>query len=411
VKRLVRLVVYNWPLKLAAIALAFLLYAGLVVSQSQFDYTTPVPIKPINVPTNTVPLGTIPPVTRIRYIVNGDVGPGPTPETWRATVDLSGVDPATGSSYQTVTVTSADPRFIVIDFEPRTVNVQLDPYTSYHVPVQVNTGTTPEGFELGPVEKTPDTVTVSGPDSVVKYVVAAVADVTIDPHGLSVDREVPVIPVDNQGNELRPVNMSPKTVHVSIDVIGNATTKTLVVNPNITGTPPSGYEVGTVTANPTTVTVKGDAAALSPLTRADTVPIPVATATGTIDANFALALPQGVIAVDVSTVHVTVEIQAVQGSRSFEAGLVMSGMRPELEYALSPGSVLVTLGGPVADLDRIDPASFTITIDVAALEPGSHQVQPSPVVQAGLSIIKVDPDTVTVTVSQPSSAAPSGGTP
>jgi YbbR domain-containing protein len=89
----------------------------------------------------------------------------------------------------------------------------------------------------------------------------------------------------------------------------------------------------------------------------------------------------------------------------------MSGMRPELEYALSPGSVLVTLGGPVADLDRIDPASFTITIDVAALEPGSHQVQPSPVVQAGLSIIKVDPDTVTVTVSQPSSAAPSGGTP
>jgi hypothetical protein len=115
------------------------------------------------VPTNTVPLGTIPPVTRIRYIVNGDVGAGPSSETWRATVDLSGVDPATGSSYQTVSVTSADPRFIVIDFEPRTVNVQLDPYTSYQVPVQVNTGTTPEGFDLGPVEKTPDTVTVSGP--------------------------------------------------------------------------------------------------------------------------------------------------------------------------------------------------------------------------------------------------------
>ena len=46
VRRLVGLVVYNWPLKLAAIALAFLLYAGLVVSQSQFEFTTPVPSRP-----------------------------------------------------------------------------------------------------------------------------------------------------------------------------------------------------------------------------------------------------------------------------------------------------------------------------------------------------------------------------
>jgi YbbR domain-containing protein len=243
---------------------------------------------------------------------------------------------------------------------------------------------------------------------VVKYVVAAVADVTIDPHGLSVDRDVPVIPVDNQGKELRPVNVNPKTVHVSIDVISNATTKSLPVNPNVTGTPPSGYQVGPVTASPTTVTVKGDASALSALTRADTVPIPVATATGTIDASFPLALPQGVIAVDVSTVHVTVQIQAVQGSRTYEAALVTSGGQPDLVYALSEGSVQVTLGGPIADLDRIDPAHFTITIDVAPLTPGSHQVQLVPNVQAGLSVIKVNPDTVTVTVSQPSSGAPSG---
>jgi hypothetical protein len=42
VRRLVGLIVYNWPLKLAAIALAFLLYAGLVVSQSQLEFRTPV---------------------------------------------------------------------------------------------------------------------------------------------------------------------------------------------------------------------------------------------------------------------------------------------------------------------------------------------------------------------------------
>ena len=96
-RRLVGLVVYNWPLKLAAIALAFLLYAGLVVSQSQFEFTTPVPIQPVNQPTDAVILGNLPPVTRIRYVVNGDVGAGPTADSFRATVDLSGVDPEAGS--------------------------------------------------------------------------------------------------------------------------------------------------------------------------------------------------------------------------------------------------------------------------------------------------------------------------
>jgi YbbR domain-containing protein len=110
-------------------------------------------------------------------------------------------------------------------------------------------------------------------------------------------------------------------------------------------------------------------------------------------------------------VHVTVEIAPVTGSRTYEAGLVYAGRQQDLNYSLSTGSVHVTLGGPVADLDRIDPAKFTITIDVAGLGPGSHEVQPVPVVQAGLSVISVDPQTVTVTVSPLASGAPSAGTP
>ncbi len=405
-KRLVGLVVHNWPLKLLAIALAFLLYAGLVVSQSQFEFTSPVPIRILNQPQDAVVLGNLPPVTRIRYIVNGDVGSGPTPDTWLATVDLAGVDPNAGSSYQTVHVTSVDPRFIVIDYEPRAVNVQLDPYTTYTVPITVDTGTTPPDLQVGTPQLTQETAKVSGPDSVVKYVVAAQADVAIDPHGLSVDRDVPLIPVDNQGNELRPVNVDPKTVHVRIDVISNAQSKTIPVHPAVVGTPPAGYEVGPVTVEPVNVTVQGDAAALSSLTTADTAPIPVSTATGSIDTPVALALPPGVIALNVTTVHVTVEILPKQGTRTFEAALVLSGRQPGYGYTLSTGSVQVTLGGPVADLDRIDPAAFTITVDVAGLGPGVHEIQPVPNVQAGLRVLSVTPTTVSVTVTAPASPSP-----
>jgi uncharacterized protein (TIGR00159 family) len=283
VTRLVGLVVHNWPLKVMAIALAFLLYAGLVVSQSQFEYPSPVPIRIVNQPENAVVLGNLPPVTRIRYIVNGDVGAGPTPDTWLATVDLAGVNPNAGSSYQTVHVTSLDPRFIVIDYEPRAVTVQLDPYATYTVPVTVKTSPPPPDVKVGQPELSQSTVTVSGPDSVVKYVVAAQADVAIDPHGLSVDRDVPLIPIDNQGNELRPVKVEPNTVNVKIDVISNAQSKSVAVHPSVVGTPPAGYQIGQVTVDPSLVTVEGSPAALSALTTADTEPIPVGTATGRID--------------------------------------------------------------------------------------------------------------------------------
>ena len=41
-------------------------------------------------PTTAVLLGNLPSVTRIRYVSTGDPGAGPTPSSFRATVDLAG---------------------------------------------------------------------------------------------------------------------------------------------------------------------------------------------------------------------------------------------------------------------------------------------------------------------------------
>jgi YbbR domain-containing protein len=274
--------------------------------------------------------------------------------------------------------------------------------------VVVKTSEVPAGLELGPQQLSQDKVVVSGPDSVVKYVVAAQADVLIDPHGLSVDRDVPLIPIDNIGNALSPVKVEPATVHVTIPVFSNAQTKTLPVNPVVVGTPPTGYVVDTIAVDPVSVLVKGDAPVLATVTKADTQPVSVGAATGTIALDVPLNLPSGLVS-DTPTVHVTITMKAETATRTFNAALVLTGRQEGRDYALSTGSVLVTLGGPIADLDRIDPAAFTVPLDVAGLEPGVHELQPTPNVQAGLRVISVDPATVavTVTVASVSSAAPS----
>src|SRR5438477_618178 len=98
-KRLLGAIVYNWPLKLAAIALATLLYAGLVISQSTFEYPGQVQVEAVNQPLNAVILGNLSSVTRIRFVANGEFGAGPTADTFRATVDLGGVNPEAGPTY------------------------------------------------------------------------------------------------------------------------------------------------------------------------------------------------------------------------------------------------------------------------------------------------------------------------
>ena len=404
--RLVRIITYNWPLKLAAIALATLLYAGLVVSQSSFDFDTPIRITPINQPTTAVILGNLPPVTRIRYVSSGDASASPTTNSFRATIDLAGVNATAGSTYVTVDVVSVDPRFLVVDYEPRGINVQLDPFTSKDVPVHIDMGTPPANLVIRPAVIDPATVTVSGPDSVVRLVVAARADVVIEPSGLLVDRDVPLIPVDILGKSMTPIEVTPASAHVQIPVFSNVKSKQLVVNADVTGTPPSGYVLDSVVVDPPSVLVEANGDQLATLAQADTQAIPIGAVTGTLEIDVGFALPPGVLPVGKNTVHVTITIKPKVGTKLFQAALVLTGRQAGLTYELSTGQVDVTVGGPVADLDRLDASAFTVNLDGGDLTPGVHELEPVPLLQAGLRLLTVDPAKVTVTVTPVESPSP-----
>jgi len=152
--------------------------------------------------------------------------------------------------------------------------------------------------------------------------------------------------------------------------------------------------------------VKGDPANLAGLVKADTQAIPVGAATSTIDTQVPLALPSGVLPLDVSNVHVRVTIAAETGTRAFAAGVVLTGRQPGLNYTVVPLNAIVTVGGPVADLDRIEAAGFVLPIDVASLGLGTHPVEPAPTLQAGLRLLAISPTTITVTVSAAGTSPP-----
>ena len=89
--RALRFILHNWPLKLAAIALASLLYGGLVLSQTTQPFTDPVPIRIENPPADVIVLSNLGSVTRISYVAPPDLGLRIDSTTFEASVDLSTV--------------------------------------------------------------------------------------------------------------------------------------------------------------------------------------------------------------------------------------------------------------------------------------------------------------------------------
>jgi YbbR domain-containing protein len=407
--RLVAIVVHNWPLKVAAVLLATLLYGGLVLSQNAQRWDGSVSIVPRGQPADAVLLGFSPTtVNEIRYFAPSSVASRVDSSTFSAYADLSSVDPSAGGTFVAVHVEASDPRITIVDFQPSSVRVELDPLTVKTVPVVVDRGQAPPGVNVGEPATSVDSVEARGPDSAVARVTSALATVRIQPSALDVDEEVPLVAVDALGKEVSDVTLDPGTVRVTIRVGSASGQKSLPVNAVVTGTPAVGYEITEVSVEPAVVTVQGDADAVASLARVDTAPLSVSAATRDVAATVDLALPPDVDPVGFDTVRVTVRIQAVAGTRTFSAGLQLAGARDDRVYTLSTDRVTVVLGGPDSLLDAIDPSTFQATVPVGTLPVGDHTVRVVVTnLPGGVSTVSIDPASVQVTVALPKSASPS----
>jgi YbbR domain-containing protein len=410
-RRAAALLLRNWPLKLASIGVAVLLYTAFVLAGSVRIYPGEIPIEPLNIPTDAVLVGQLPSVRDIRYVAPDDVVVSG--DSFRATIDLSGADPTPQNPLVTVPVrvASADSRIQVIGYTPQSIQVRMDPLEARSVPVRIETGPVPAGLSLGATELSSTSVTVTGPSSVVRTVVAAQGRVVIQPTAIDIDQDVPLEAIDSIGAVVSPVDIQPSSVQVTIPVLSDAETKTVPVHPVIVGTPAAGYEVTGIAVEPVATSVSGDADVLASIERVDTVPASIAGRTEDTTVTVGLDLPDGITAIGVSSATVRVAIAAITETRTYAAGIVLRGAAEDRTYQLSTDRVSVVLGGTAAALDALDPASFTVFVDVAGLGPGEHDVAVGVTLPAGVSMVSASPDAVTVTVAAAEAGADASPSP
>lgn len=410
-RRILGRIVHNWPLKLAAVGLATLLFGGLALSQNTQSYQGVIPVRQINDPPDTYVLTPPPPVTQVRYFAPSGVPVAAS--TFLATIDLENFADTVGVVSVPITVTSPDPRIRILGFEPAFATIELDQLISVDdIPVRVVHGEVPDGLTMGETSVQPSTVTVSGAASIVSKVDSVRADVVIGSTGIDVDEDVRLVPVDKLGNALRPLDITPPTARVKIAVFSDQQSRALPVNPIIIGDPAAGFEVAAVSVEPQVVLVAGDADRLIELTKVDTIPISLTGVSGSETVTVELALPDEVVAVDDDSVTVTISLRPVTATRTFDSGLRLVGASSELEYALSTDRVLVTIGGSTADLDRLSGSTLVMDLDVSGLGPGEHDVAATASLPVGTTLVAVSPAIVRVTIASPTRSVlpvPSGG--
>jgi YbbR domain-containing protein len=410
VRRIIGRLLHNWPLKLAAVVLATLMYGGLAVSQNTQAFSGVIPVRVENQPTGTVLLTRPDPVILVRYYAAPDV-PVAT-SSFRATVDLNDVAATGDVASVRIEVDSPDDRVRVLSFEPTFATVQLDKLVTARVRVKVDPGPAPSGLELGPTEVEPTEVTASGAASIVSQVVWARADVQIGTDGINIDQEFELTPIDGNGNAVSPVDLDPSTAHVTIPVFDDKSQKTLPVNPVVTGTPAAGFEIASITVKPDVVTVQGDLDQLASMSLVDTLPVPVTGASSPeLSETVKLDLPTGILPVGDESVVVAIKLRPVTSTRTFTAGLRLVGTRSDLTYEVAVKSVLLTIGGSTAGLDLLSGATITAELDVTGLGPGATDVSVSapPNLPGTTTLVAASPSVVKVTITGSPITSPSPG--
>jgi YbbR domain-containing protein len=401
----------NWALKLGAVALATVLYTGLVFSGSFSDKTFPgVNVTALGQPEGTYlltqQLGTV----DIKYRSATDPAVTVTAESFAVTIDLADYEMTQAPQVQSlkVSVRSLDDGIEVLSYAPRVVSVALDRLDEVQVRVAVDSGEVPPGLEIGTPQLSAQRVSATGPQSLLDRVDRALATVRIDPSGIDCCGQVDLVPVDINGRRVESVELNPSTVRVEIDVSTLETSRTVPIRPLLTGAPAAGFEVGTVTADPSVVTLRGAPEVLAAIAEVLTEPISLAGTDATLRATGTLVLPDGARLADpaASQPTITVQIKESVATRTLLLGLVCSGAPSGSACLPAVGQVAATVSGTVSALDALDAASLTAVLDVSGLGPGDHLVQPTVALPNGVTLVTISPISVTVTIVPPATPAP-----
>ncbi len=390
-------------LKILSVLLAVILWFQVVSQQNPERQVTikNVPVSYVKVDSSLVIMDKKPDVIEVQIKGYKRFVDTVTAADIKATVDLSGA--STGKDLYPIEVTISKDKVEFVEASPAQATVRFENLVTKSVPVEVVASNLDPDFASSQVTVRPSAISVSGPASVVQRVARMVAEVDLRGATATVQQQVQVRPVDADGNEVKNVSFTKAPVDVSVPILKLPPAKSVQVTlPSVVGSPAKGFRVGTVTVEPSSVTIRGLPALIEDITSVTAQAVDVTGASANVIKEVAVVAPQGVEMVEPRSIQVTVTIVPETGAtKTLEVPVKVVNGAANLKYALEASTVKVTVNGLASDIDNLRADSIDASVDVTGLAAGHYQQNVTVRVPAGIQVSSTDPANVGVTVSGP----------
>lgn len=386
----------NWGMKLIALLIAVVLWAGLIAQDP--DLTREKVFEGV-----TIGIAGEDTMKRNGFIVVSELNDQLVDATLRcevpqlqydtvtyapfnARIDLSRVK-ATGKQSINVTTTNTSIYGSVKEVEPSKIEIMVEEYvTRYRIPVSVKMeGEVPEGFYATTPSVDPPMIAISGPKSLVEKIVRAeaVLDLTTLPAQEGNVRTAVRISLQNSDGEpveSRLVEMTSESVLLDSVVLEQTiySQRTIPVSELAltTGTPARGYEVKQVTVTPSTIVAAGKAENLDVLDALyPSSSVSVNDAVQSFTQRVAVRKPSELAYLSADSITVAVEIAPIITEKAYERQKVTVANLPDgFKATMVTNRANVTVAGSMLWVEGLRSADLTLTVDASGLPAGSYEL-------------------------------------
>jgi YbbR domain-containing protein len=394
----------NWAAKLVCILVAVGLWAYVAIGESKVDNLPgKLPLQIKNTPSD---LTAIVDEDSVQVKISADRS------TWSrlssnsiiAYIDLNGL--TQGTHEVSVLAESTVSNVEIIDITPKKVLVRLEPIIKKKVPVRIQTsGQAGEGLVAGEATIEPSEVEISGAESVVGKILEATASVALNGETNQIEKNIPLVALDSNGEEIKNVSFNPKEAKVTLPLVKAGTTKSVGIKAQITGKPKSGYWINQVIITPSNVTISGSSGILRGISYLQTKAIDVEGISQNLTKQIDLDVPSGAT-LDETNSQVKVEIQVSVGSseKEISAGLIYDNLSSLLKVdSIDPNAVKIVVSGPTDVLSTLSSSNVQVHLNLGNIKSsGAYNIdidRNSITVPDGMSVSSYVPSAIKVNLS------------
>ncbi|MBN1303740.1 MAG: hypothetical protein JXA13_04830 [Anaerolineales bacterium] len=327
----------------------------------------------------------------------------------RAILDLSGVSAGEHTVNIQVQISSRPVR--ILSVTPQAISLVLEPLLTTTLPIDLNiTGQPAIGYQVGDAAIEPKEVVISGPSSQIEQVLRARVPINLSGIRESINQSLPIQLLGKENQILSGISINPEKAAVTIPVSQQGGYRDVAVKVVVTGQISNGYQLTNISVFPPVITLfSADPQLVNDLPSViETTQLDLNNASDEINTRLELNLPPDISIVGDQTVLVKVDISPIQGSLTISNQEVnINGLPGGLILMNTPETVDVILSGPLPLLETLSTQDLIVSIDLANLEAGTHQLTPE--VTVLVSDIKVEailPTTVEIILASTTSITP-----